>query len=52
LLDGRYNVSFDDVDAIAAAALRHRILLNFEGQAEGVRVDDVIAQLVEVVSRE
>lgn len=52
LLDGRYNVSFDDVDAIAAAALRHRILLNFEGQAEGVRVDDVIVQLVEVVSRE
>jgi MoxR-like ATPase len=52
LLDGRYNVSFDDVDAVAPAALRHRLLLNFEGQAEGIRPDDIIADLVDVVSRE
>ncbi len=52
LLDGRYNVSFDDVAAMAPSALRHRLLLNFEGQAEGIRVDDVIAELVDRVPRE
>jgi MoxR-like ATPase len=49
LLDGRYNVSFDDVQAVAPASLRHRLILNFEGQAEGVRPDDVIADLVNSV---
>ncbi|MCP4359282.1 MAG: MoxR family ATPase, partial [Chloroflexi bacterium] len=52
LLAGRYNVSFDDVAAVSAAALRHRLLLNFEGQAEGVRPDDIIKNLLENVSRE
>jgi MoxR-like ATPase len=52
LLAGRYNVSFEDVTAVAPAALRHRLLLNFEGQAEGIRPDDVIADLVEKVGRE
>ena len=47
LLDDRYNVAFDDVKAIAPAALRHRLLLNFEGQAEGVQPDDVIAELLD-----
>jgi MoxR-like ATPase len=46
LFDQRYNVSFDDVHAVAPAALRHRLLLNFEGQADGVRTDDVIAELI------
>jgi MoxR-like ATPase len=46
LLDGRYHVSRDDVNAVAAPALRHRIILNFEGEAEGVRTDDVIAKVV------
>ncbi len=46
LLEGRFNVSIEDVQALAPAALRHRILLNFEGQAEGVRVDKVIADLI------
>jgi len=49
LLNGRYNVSFDDLRAIAPAALRHRLLLNFEGQAEGINTDDIIADLVERV---
>ncbi len=49
LLDGRYNVAFDDVQAVAHAALRHRILLNFEGQAEGIQTDDVITSLLERV---
>jgi MoxR-like ATPase len=42
LLNGRFNVSIDDMKALAPAALRHRILLNFEGQAEGVKLDEVI----------
>jgi MoxR-like ATPase len=51
LLGGRYNASFEDVTAVAPAALRHRLLLNFEGQAGGVRPDDVIAGLLESVPR-
>jgi MoxR-like ATPase len=43
---GRYNVSFDDVRAIAPAVLRHRLLLNFEGQAEGITTDKVIEDLI------
>ncbi len=49
LLAGRYNVAFEDVRAVAHAALRHRLLLNFEGLAEGVRTDDVIDDLLERV---
>ncbi len=43
LLSGRFNVAIDDLKALAPAALRHRILLNFEGQAEGIKMDDIIA---------
>lgn len=46
LLAGRFNVSFDDVQSMAPAALRHRLLLNFEGQAEGIRPDQIIADLL------
>ena len=46
LLAGRYNVSFEDVQAVAVAALRHRLLLNFDGLAEGVTADDVIGELL------
>jgi MoxR-like ATPase len=52
LLDGRLNVSFDDVAAVAPAALRHRLLLNFEGQAEGVLTDDVVVDLLATVPQE
>jgi MoxR-like ATPase len=52
LLDGRLNVSFEDVAKVAPAALRHRLLLNFEGQAEGIRTDDVVADLLAMVPRE
>ncbi|MHB8628611.1 MAG: AAA family ATPase [Aggregatilineales bacterium] len=47
LLAGRYNVAFDDVRAVAPSALRHRLLLNFEGQAEGISTDDVISELLD-----
>jgi len=50
LLDGRYNVSFEDVAAMAPAALRHRLLLNFEGQAEGIKTDAIIEDLITEVS--
>ncbi len=46
LLSGRYNVAFEDIRAVAPAALRHRLLLNFEGLAEGVSTDRVIADLL------
>jgi MoxR-like ATPase len=46
LMQERYAASVDDVRAVAPAALRHRILLNFEGEAEGVRTDQVIAELL------
>jgi MoxR-like ATPase len=53
LLDGRYAVAIDDVRRVAAPALRHRIILNFEGEAEGVGTDkvvsDILAQTPEVV---
>jgi MoxR-like ATPase len=52
LLAGRYNVSFEDVAEIAPAALRHRLLLNFEGQAEGISTDDVVADLLSTVPKE
>jgi len=47
LAEGRYNVSVDDLKALAAPALRHRIILNFEGEAEGIDVDNLVAQIVE-----
>jgi MoxR-like ATPase len=50
LLAGRYNVAFEDLRAVASAALRHRLLLNFEGQAEGVSTDDVVAEVVRAVA--
>jgi len=45
LLDGRYHVAFDDVAAVARPALRHRLLLNFEGEAEGIATDRIIDEI-------
>ena len=47
LAEGRYNVSLDDLRALAAPALRHRVILNFEGEAEGVDIDSLITQIVQ-----
>jgi MoxR-like ATPase len=47
LLDGRFAVSIDDIRHVARPALRHRILLNFEGEAEGVDPDGIIADIIE-----
>ncbi|MGH2354437.1 MAG: AAA family ATPase [Chloroflexota bacterium] len=46
LLDGRYNVSYEDIRRVAHPALRHRLILNFEADAEGVSADTVIDQIV------
>jgi len=50
LLRGRYNVSFEDIRAVYLPAMRHRILLNFEAQAENIPADQVLAQIVNEVS--
>ena len=55
LMAGRAHVDPEDVAAVARPALRHRVLLNFEGEAEGVRVDDLLEDVVQKapkVSRE
>jgi MoxR-like ATPase len=44
--DGRFAPSFDDVRRVAAPALRHRVLLNFEGEAEGVSTDTVLGEIL------
>jgi MoxR-like ATPase len=49
LLDGRYNVAFDDIRQAALPALRHRLILNFEAQAEGVTTDAVIGAVLDEV---
>jgi MoxR-like ATPase len=46
LLDGRFNVAYSDVQAVAAPALRHRIILNFEGEAEGISTDSVVRAIL------
>lgn len=46
LLDGRYNVARDDLKKAARAALRHRILLNFEGEADGITPDQLVDEAV------
>jgi MoxR-like ATPase len=52
VLDGRYNVSIEDVNAIANPALRHRIVLNVKGEAEGIDEDDLIDEIINNVSKE
>jgi MoxR-like ATPase len=49
LLDGRFNVSTDDVRAVALPALRHRIILNFEGEAEGITSESAIRAILDAV---
>ncbi len=49
MLDARYHVSFDDVAESYLPAMRHRILLNFEGQAEGIENDDLLREALEQV---
>ncbi|MEM0926092.1 MAG: MoxR family ATPase [Planctomycetota bacterium] len=50
ILDGRYHVAREDIADVAKAVLRHRVMLNFEGTAEGVSTDDVIADITTAVA--
>jgi MoxR-like ATPase len=52
LTQGRFNVSYEDIMAVAAPALRHRLILNFEGEAEGITTDHVIGQILSDVTRD
>jgi MoxR-like ATPase len=49
ILDHRYHVSREDLRAVAHAALRHRLILNFEGQAENVQTDDIIDDVLQSI---
>lgn len=48
-MDGRYNVSFEDIRSVAYPALRHRLALSFDALTDGVGADDVIGQIIDSV---
>jgi MoxR-like ATPase len=52
LAQGRFNVSFDDIAAMALPVLRHRLILNFEADAEGVTSDQIVGQILKDVPRD
>ncbi len=49
LLDARFNVAKEDIRKTAPASLRHRLLLNYEAEAEGITPDEVVRQVIEAV---
>lgn len=51
IMDGRYHVARDDIRTVALPCLRHRVLLNFEGQAEAVSTDAILEDVLEYASR-
>src|SRR5262249_25471335 len=51
LLYGRYHVSCEDIRAVAPAVLRHRIITNFNAEAEGIKPDDIVRRLTERIPR-
>jgi MoxR-like ATPase len=51
ILDNRYHVAKADIRAVATNCLRHRVLLNFEGQAEGIVTDDIIDSLFDHIGK-
>ena len=52
LIEGRFNVSYDDIAALSLPALRHRLILNFEAEAEGVTSDFVLNTILAEVPRD
>jgi MoxR-like ATPase len=52
LLEGRYNVAFEDLTTVAKPALRHRIFLQYEAEAEKLTADHLVDLLVERISKE
>ena len=51
LLDGRFNVAMEDLEALAPAVMRHRLILGFDAQMEGVTPDQVIAGILSAIHR-
>lgn len=51
LLDERYNVAFEDIAAVAHAALRHRLAVNFEGEADGITTDQIIEETLKATAQ-
>jgi len=49
LLSGRYHVATEDIDAVAIPAMRHRLILSFEGEAEGITTDQIIKTVINAV---
>ena len=49
LLDGRFNVSIEDIRSVALPALRHRVILNFEGEAEGITSEAIVRAILDAV---
>jgi MoxR-like ATPase len=52
VLHGRYYVSCEDVRAVAAPVLRHRIITNFNAEAEGIKPDDIVRRLIDRIPRD
>ena len=52
LMNGRYNVSFEDIQQVFKPALRHRIILNFEGQAEGIEPDTILDSILDNIPKD
>ncbi len=52
LLEGRYHVSTEDIRAVALPVLRHRIVTNFNAEAEGITPDVIVGRLIEIVPRQ
>ena len=51
-INGRFNVSFEDINYVALPALRHRILLNFEGEANGINTENLIGEIINIMEKE
>ena len=49
LMNGRFNVSFEDIQRLLLPALRHRIGLNFDGQSEGIQIDQLLLEILKEV---
>jgi MoxR-like ATPase len=51
LMDGRYNVGFRDVASVAALALRHRLILGFEAEADGRDADSLVTEILQATEQ-
>ena len=52
LAEGRVHVSYEDIEAVVPPTLRHRLILNFQAEAENIGADQILAGLLEKVPRE